>query len=317
MSGTAAASPEVSIIVESYNHAEGSSLDRLTLSLRAALRTARDHGSTEVLLADSSGDPDLRALLEGDLAQVRHVDASGHRYDDAKLVAVAQARGEYVLFLDGDVIPERDDWAARHVSSLRTGPATSGFSRYEGGFFQRLCTVMDFGFLLPATERELRCYASNNAGFRAGTLVECPVPAGPLRCNCYLHAEQLRQRGTPARLVTGATVEHEKQPFWEERFRRGHDQVAACWTNKELPEARLVRLGPLAAPLFYARDVFLDWRRLMRGRRDLGLGRARAAAGLVLLPILRLADLPGIVRALITPARARIVSPASQTDPTP
>jgi glycosyltransferase involved in cell wall biosynthesis len=309
--------PNVSIIVESYNHAEGSSLDRLAMSLRAALRTGAEHGA-EVLLADSSGDPELPAILVDDLAAVRCVDATGHPYDEAKAVAASQARGDYILFLDGDVIPDHDDWATAHVSVLRNGAvATTGFTHYEGGYLQELCTVMDFGFLLPVEDRDARCYASNNAGFQAGLLRECPIPEGPLRCNCYLHADILRSRGTPARIVPAATVAHEKQPFWDERVRRGFDQVGACWTNKSLPESRLLKLGPLAAPLFYARDVLFDWRRILRSRRDVGWGPLKAAAALVVMPFLRLPDLVGIVRALITPPRARVAAPATRTDPSP
>jgi hypothetical protein len=176
---------------------------------------------------------------------------------------------------------------------------------------------LDFGFLFPVADRELRCYASNNAGFRRETLAACPVPNGPLRCNCYTHANLLRSRGTPARMLTQAAMAHEEQPFWEERFRRGHDQIAACWTNPDLPEARLIKLGPLAAPLFYGRDVWLDWRRLFQGRRDLGLSRVQAGIGLVIFPILRLPDLAGMLRALVTRPKARGLPPATQPDPTP
>ena len=310
--------PEVSIIVESYNHGEGSSLERLALSLRAALGTARDYGSAEVLLADSSGDPEVVAMIQRELPQVRRVDATGHPYDEAKSVTASQARGDYVLFLDGDVIPDREDWAARQVSALRNGAAaTCGLTRYEPGFLSALCTVMDFGVLFPIEERDVRCYTSNNSGFRAETLRNCPVPVGTLRCNCYHHADLLRRRGTPVRLLTDAAVTHEDQPFWEERYRRGHDQIGACWDNPELPETRLLKLGPLAAPLFYGREVWLDWRRLLRGRRDLGLSRAKAALGMLLFPILRLPDLAGMVRALVTPLRRRPRAPATQPDPTP
>jgi glycosyltransferase involved in cell wall biosynthesis len=309
--------PEVSIIVESYNVAEGSSPARLTMSLRAALRTAAVCDA-EVLLADSSGDPEVPAILVDDLSAVRWVDATGHPYDEAKGLAASQARGDYILFLDGDVIPDHEDWATAHVSVLRSrAVATTGFTHYEGGYLQELCTVMDFGFLLPVEDRDARCYASNNAGFRADVLQECPIPEGPLRCHCYEHADLLRRRGTPARLVPAATVAHEKQPFWDERFRRGFDQVGVCWTNKSLPESRLLKLGPLAAPIFYARDVLFDWRRILRSRRDVGWGPLKAAAALVLMPVLRLPDLVGIVRALVTPPRARVAAPATRTDPSP
>jgi glycosyltransferase involved in cell wall biosynthesis len=311
-------SPEVSIIVESYNHGEGSSLDRLELSLRAALRAADRYGPAEVLLADSSGDGEVAALLEREAPQVRRVDVSGHHYDEAKMVTALQARGEFILFHDGDVIPDRDDWAERHVSALRRGAAaTCGMTRYEPGFLPSLYTVMDFGVLFPVKERDLRCYTSNNAGFRAETLAACPIPPGPMRCNCYLHSELLRRNGMAARMVPDAPVTHENQPFWEERLRRGYDQIRACWVNPQLPEARLVRLGPLAAPLFYARDVLLDWRRLLSGRRSLGMSRAKAALGLLVFPVLRLADLVGIVGALISPRSWWPRGPAKQPDPSP
>jgi hypothetical protein len=307
---------EVSIILEGYNHGEGSSLDRLRGSLRAAVRTAIDYGSAEILLADPSGDPEVTAMLDGELAAVRRVDATGLPYDEAKALAISEARGEFILLMDGDVIPDRDDWVARHVSVLRRGAAaTSGFTRYEGGFFQMLCSVMDFGYLLPVADRDLRCYASNNTGFRRETLTVCPVAEGPLRCNCYQHADELRRRGTPVRMVTDVPVTHEAQPFWEERFRRGHDQIAACWTNPELPESRLTKLGPLAAPLFYGRDVWLDWRRIARGHRDLGLGRAKTALGIVLFPLLRLPDLAGMVRALVKRRKVPLGRPQTTESP--
>jgi glycosyltransferase involved in cell wall biosynthesis len=312
------AGPEVSIIVESYNHGEGSSLGRLRASLVAAIGTAADYGPAEVLLADSSGDPEVERMLTDGLRTVRRVEATGLPYDEAKSRAIAESEGDYVLFLDGDVIPDAADWASRHVAALRKGAAaTSGLTRYEGGFLQKLLTVLDFGFLLPAREREVRCYASNNAGFRRESLEACPIPTGPLRCECYYHADLLRRRGTPARMVPDAAGTHERQPFWEERVQRGHDQVAACWVNPELPERRLLKLGPLAAPLFLGRDIALDLRRLWRGRRDLGLGRAQAVAGTLLLPLLRLPDLVGIVRALLTPPRRRGRARATTPGPSP
>jgi glycosyltransferase involved in cell wall biosynthesis len=290
--------PEVSVVVESYNHAEGSALERLALALESATGLAGRHGDSEVLVADSSGDSDLVDLLERRFPDVRRIDTKGLGYDGAKMRTATEAGGRFVIFLDGDCVPDQG-WLDRHVSALRAGAhATSGLTRYEGGFMAALEGVMDFGFLLPEAPRALACYASNNTGFRRELLLETPVPEGPMRCCCYAHAQLLFRRGTPVRMTPGARVTHERQAFFAERYRRGFDLVAACWVNPSLPETRLLRLGVFATPFFYLREVANDVKRLRSGRREVGIRRWQLPLATVLLPVLRLADVAGIVRAL-------------------
>jgi Glycosyl transferase family 2 len=289
---------EVSLVVETYTHGEGSALRRTATALSAAAEMVELHGAGELLVADSSGDPELAELLAARFPQARRIDALGLGYDEAKTKAAAEARGGFVLFLDGDCIPE-PGWLEQHLDALRAdAAATGGFTRYDGGFLGALDSVLDFGFLLPVEPRALGCYAFNNSGFRRDVLRATPIPGGPMRCHCYAHAQLLRRVGTPVQLVPGARARHERQPFLRERFRQGFDLVASCWTDPALPEARLLRLGVVAAPLFYARAILHDWRRLRVGRRDLDLAPWQAAAGAVLLPLFRLVDLAGILRAL-------------------
>jgi glycosyltransferase involved in cell wall biosynthesis len=290
--------PEVSVVVESYNHAEGSALERFALALESATELVGRNGDGEVLVADSSGDADLLELLERRFPDVRRIPTQGLGYDRAKMRAATEAEGRFVIFLDGDCVPV-PDWLDRHLGALRNGAhASSGLTRYEGGFMAALEGVLDFGFLLPEKPHALPCYASNNTGFRRELLLEAPVPDGPMRCNCYAHAQLLLKRGTPVRMTPGARVTHERQAFFPERYRRGFDLVAACWSNPTLPERRLLRLGVLATPFFYFREVVNDFRRLRAGHRDLGIRRWQLPLAVALLPLLRLADLPGIVRAL-------------------
>jgi hypothetical protein len=295
---------EVSLVIETYNYAEGSGIDRLASALRAATRLVAEHGRGEVLLTDSAGSPEVASLLRRDFPRVRRIDAAGLEYDLAKALAAESAAGRYVLYLDGDCVPN-SGWLTAHLDRLRRGEmATGGFTRYEGGFLPAVCTVMDFGFLLPRGDRVLPCYASNNSGFRRELLAEAPVPEGPMRCRCYSHAQLLMRRNTPVRMAPDAIVHHEFPHFFSERLRQGYDAVAACWVDPELPEARWLRVGPLLAPALYARNVWLDWWRLMRGWRDLGLMRWQAALALPLFPIFRLVDLVGMVKALANPGRS-------------
>jgi hypothetical protein len=289
---------DVAIIVESYNESEHSSADRLAEALTAARREAEAHGSARVLLADSRASAAVVRLLEERFPDVERIDAGGCGYDDAKVRAAETAGTPIVAFLDGDCIPA-PGWLTELTRPIAEGRAvaTTGFTRYEGGFLAGVASVLDFGFLLPARDRDVGCYASNNAAFATETLLRVP-PEGELRCNCFAHAQALARRGTPARLVPGARVRHEFVPVVPERLRRGWDLVAAARQDAQLREARWLRLGLLATPLFLAYNLRLDVQRLFDGGADMGLSGVRRVAALPLLAALRLIDVRGIVAAL-------------------
>ncbi|HYZ78427.1 MAG TPA: glycosyltransferase [Gaiellaceae bacterium] len=293
---------EVSVVVESYTHGEGSGLARVRQALHAAEAMIDEHGAGEVLVADSSADPALAELLQREFPGARRVDAAGLGYDEAKLLAAEQARGKYVLYLDGDCIPS-EGWLEHHLAALRSGrAATGGLTRYDGGFLGAIGTVLDFGFLLPVEERVLGCYAFNNSGFRRDVMLDAPPPEGPMRCRCYAHAQRLRRRGSSVWMVPGARVRHERQPFFRERYRQGFDMVAARWVDPGLPGARLLKVGPLAAPIFYG-HVIRDWQRLVGSRQDLELTWWQLLPAAMLAALSRLVDLAGMVRALVPGAR--------------
>ena len=297
---------DTSVVVESFNTIEGTSLDSLRRTLRAATSFQLPHGEVEVLLADVTRDPAIRALLEQEFPEVHRVDAAGLGYCAAKLRAARQARGRYVVFLDCDCAPEPGWWD--HIAApLREGTAvaTGGFAYYPGGFFTKIQSLFDFGFLIPHRDRPLGCYASNNCGFVREVLLELPEPEGPMRCTCYAHAQLLARRGLAPRLVAEAAVQHEAPPVLRERLRQGYDTVAACWVDPHLPEAKWLRLGPFAAPLYYARRVWQDWMTLRRHRNETRLGRTEAALAVPLIPLLRLVDGVGIVAALVWGTGAR------------
>jgi hypothetical protein len=211
---------------------------------------------------------------------------------------VKAARGRFVLFLDGDCIPQAD-WRDRLLAPLRSGRAVAcgGYTRYEGGFLSAMQSVMDFGFFYPRCERSLACYASNNCGFLRTVWLQVPVPEADLRSRCFYHAQRLLRRGTPVLLVPEARVLHEPQPLLRERSRQGYDTIIAAWEDSELPEARWLRLGVLSLPLFLAMNVWNDWKRVWMGRKDLNMGRGRMLLALLLFPFFRSIDAMGMLRA--------------------
>lgn len=295
---------DTSIVVETYNYLEGASIDALRAALRAATKVIAPEG--EVLVADVSGDSAVRQMLSAEFPDVRRVDAVGLGYDEAKMRAAEGAKSRYVVFLDGDCLPE-SAWFENLMAPLRQGVAvaTGGFARYPPSFFSAILSVMDFGFLLPRIERKLGCYAFNNAAFLRDALLQIPLPQGPMRCRCYAHAQRLSRAGMPVLLTPSAAVVHGRPPFIRERLRQGYDVIAACWVDPDLPEARWLCWGPAAAPIYYLRAIRLDWHRYQAGFKDLGLKRWQAVIAFPLFPILRLVDFVGIMGALLFRVRSR------------
>ncbi len=288
---------EFTIVIESFNLTEGQGPSRWLTSLESARALARARG--EVLIADVFGAPEFIAMLARDYPDVRRVDVTGMKYDEAKAIAAHVAFGEFVLFLDGDCVPQ-PGWLDAMLDDLRRHEdgGAAGYTRYDPGFYGSLMSVMDFGFFYPLESRPARCYASNNSGFRRRVLVEVPVPTGEMRCLCYFHACVLERRGTPMRLVPAARVTHETPAFLPERTRHGYDTIAAAWTDPSLPERSWLALGVLSVPLFYMRDVWLDWRRTITGYRALRLPQWQVAPALAMFPLMRLADVVGMLKAL-------------------
>lgn len=275
----------VTIIVESYNFTEDRDAAPLRRALHAACELRReDPAGREVILTDAAPSGALSMLLK-DFPEVRSVAASGLSYDEAKFRAVREARGEYVVFLDGDCVPQ-PGWLEAHCAALRSGEAvaTGGFTRYEGGWFAALCTLLDFGFLLPLERRSLGCYASNNSGFHRPTLLEIPMCESELRCNCYAHAQALMRARKPVLLIPEARVRH-KTPlfFWgtfPPRFRHGG----------RLPRESRITSKPMAAA-----------RHLCSASLLLRIGRTGLAAAGFGIPRSRVAALVSPIRGALVP----------------
>jgi len=291
--------PQVSLIIETYNLVEGTDHDRFANALRSAT-VAAQRCDGELLVTDVCGGPEVARLVMEAAPEARLLNAVGMCYDEAKMLAAAEARGESLVYLDSDCEP-LGRWPDELLDAMRSQPAApgvGGFTRYRGGgVLAAVMSVMDFGFLLPRCERPLACYAFNNAAFRRRALVACPIKGDGLRCGCFAHAQRLLRQGTPLMLAPDAVAIHDLPPIVRERSRQGHDTIAACWANPALPEARWLRWGMLSVPVFMAFRIILDWRRLLVGFRDLDLGIPGLIAAVPLVPVLRLIDGIGMAHA--------------------
>src|SRR5262245_10283941 len=166
--------PEWSLVVETFTRSEGGAGSRLRRVLGSAHAMAVAGGG-ELLVPIVSGDPTVPGEVSEIAPSGRLLDAGGLGYDEAKMLAAREARGRFVVYLDGDCLPEAG-WLDALLGPLRRSEAIAcgGFTRYEGGFLARIQSLLDFGFLHPLASRPLECYAANNCAFERAALLAEP-----------------------------------------------------------------------------------------------------------------------------------------------
>lgn len=291
---------EVSIIMETYNLSEGSSLERFNQSLDSVVAMIPHDGSAQIIIADALGTAEIEKSVKRHFPHVRCIPTVGLGYDEAKMVAVHQSSGRFVLFLDCDCIPE-SGWLDALLYPLRTeGVAVcGGYTTYERGWLSSLMTIMDYGFFYPRRKHWLKCYASNNCGFRRETLESIPIRQMNVRCGCYCHSQRLLRSGIPVLFVPQACVQHDRPPIVKERSRRGYDMIVACLIDSHIPEAKWLRLGILSICLFYLGHIFTDWKRVCLAYRGLGLSFWQFLISFPLFPIFRIFDVGGMAYAFL------------------
>lgn len=117
--------PKLSLIVTTYNRPD---------ALRAvldALACQKDAGNFEVLIADDGSRPDTAELIASRIPAypicLRHVwqEDKGFRAAAARNKAAVQARGDYLIFLDGDCLP-LPDFCAQHRRLIEVGWCVAG-----------------------------------------------------------------------------------------------------------------------------------------------------------------------------------------------
>lgn len=291
--------PEITLVTEAYNLAEGQGWDELVNAVATIGKLARAHDA-ETILTDPSGDPRIAELVASH-AGLRYLAVPGATYDEQKLAAARSARGTLLVFLDGDCRPAADDWLPRLLAPLRAGSARAvGGQTFYDDFGPRgiACTIMDFGVLWDAPGGDLGCYSSNNCAFDRDLFIEVPPGDGGMRCNCYAHAQALIRRGTPVRHVPEALVLHELPDVAKERARRGRELVVACWADPLLRETAWLAPGHKAAMRFIDDVIHADAQRFHTAPAALGLGPHNALAVEREILALRELDYAGVLAAL-------------------
>lgn len=282
---------ETTLVTEAYNLAEGMGYAELEAAVAAVMAVAATQRTVEPLLVDGSDDPRVASLVARHPG-LRHVPVPGASYDALKNAAAAAASGRFIAYLDGDCRPLSPEWLEHLLAPLRAGEAvaTAGTTFYDDPSPTGIaCSIMDWGFLWDDPGGAVGCYSSNNVAFVRETRCAIPAPDGKLRCNCYLHTQQLARRGIRVRHVASALVVHQMPELDKERPRRARDLVGACWNDPLLRETAWLA-DPATAPMRFLDDIVqADAQRFHTAPAALGLTDANRDA--VAREIMRLREL--------------------------
>lgn len=295
--------PSVTLVTEAYNLAEGQSEASFVRALQTVLQISGRYPGVEVIVLDPTHDHVAAPILASRFPQLKALHVPGMTYDGQKNAAARAARGEFLVFLDGDCVPQSDDWLKKILSPFVQPHvhAVGGLTIYEGeDVTSQAMTVMDFGFLFePNALGHLGCYASNNVAFRRATYLNVMAPDdGVMRSYCYKHAQLLARAGTPVHAHHDAKVFHELPDVQKERLRRGYDHAAALWEDPVLGGAARIGLDESFIASILETETALAFSRLKNAPAFLGITPDREEA--VRKEIIRLLELDrrGLIEAL-------------------
>jgi len=193
----------VTLATEAYNLAEGQSEGSFLRAVAEVERIAQGDSTIEIVIMDPTPDNIAAPILSEHFPHIKSLHLAGQTYDGQKNSVCRMSRSKFVVFLDGDCKPKREDWLAQILSpfSQQNVPAVCGLTLYEDfSLTGKAMTILDFGFLFEPAGSPMGCYVSNNIAFRREAMLALPIPdEGFMRCHCYKHAQVMLRAGQPIR----------------------------------------------------------------------------------------------------------------------
>lgn len=300
--------PRITLVTEAYNLAEGQSEAAFLRALQAVDKIAAARKDVDVIVLDPSVDHLASPIVEAHFPHFSPFSVPGLSYDGQKNAAAQAARGEYLVFLDGDCTPVRDTWLDEITLPLSFPHvhAVAGLTLYDDfSLTGKAMSVLDFGFLFEARRgAPLGCYASNNVAFRLATYLKIPAPDdGLLRSYCYKHAQLMLRAKVPVFNNPRAFAVHELPNVEKERLRRGYDHVAALWSDPALPLASQLEASEGLAHHILQENFDCALLRMLQAPPELGIRVTEHSALAAEIRKLMQIDKQGVLDALAEGAR--------------
>ena len=303
----------VSVVVETINareDAKGSLADDLrgTLDALARQTVAPDE---VVIVLDDLVDARAAAEVRRRYPHAKMAASKESNYFAAKNAGAAAATGAIVALLDSDCVPD-DDWLEMLLSRLTPEvDGVAGRTRYTGRSLPaRTFSVVDFSFVLEQESGTSTGWNLNNLALRRDLFLAHPLdPRIRRNGGCYFLFNQLRAAGARVVYEPRARTSHGfagALNLFKKHFDRGYDGVTVYRLDEQCvlrgtPFFR--RFGPIALVGITGRRVVLDWIRLARERRQIGIPALAVPYFCAVVVTTRLMELAGGFVAIATPRR--------------
>ena len=307
----------VSVIIETittrFEYGDGSFSDDLGRTLASLGRQTYPHSLIEpiVVIDHHVAEADGAALRQR-YPSVKFVSSAASNYFAAKNAGAEAAGGDVIALLDGDCDPA-PDWLEMLLSRLDPGvAAVAGRTRYTGGsWVARTFSIPDFAYVLADEAGAATGFNINNLAIRRAVLLEHPFDTRISRNGgCYFLFHQLRAAGKRVVYEPRATVAHGIDipglGFVRKHFDRGYDGVTVYRLDSEgvlrgTPVFR--RLGAVGLIAIIGRRIVVDWTRLLRHHRQIGVSAMALPYFWAVAATTRLIELTGGLTAIAsTPA---------------
>jgi cellulose synthase/poly-beta-1,6-N-acetylglucosamine synthase-like glycosyltransferase len=274
--------PSVSIVVETVTARERKPPLRLAAAIAEsmeALASAGNESVETIVVIDPTIDPVEVDEARRRYPSARFVGTPNRNYFEAKNAGAAAANAEIVVLLDGDTAPGRD-WLDAILSGFKPGiDVVAGRTRYTGpSLAARTFSIPDFAAVLD-NQGAASGFNINNVAFRREVLAAHPLDARIRRNGgCFLLYNELRKANVrmvyEPRAVVNHAIDEGLRGFIRKHLDRGFEGIDVY----RLDDQAIVRGTPIfrrfgwpAIPPLMTRRLALDWLRLVKHRRQMGV----------------------------------------------
>jgi Glycosyl transferase family 2 len=182
----------------------------------------------------------IETMLRESLSEVpwvtlRTLSLAGADYYEMKNICAVESRGEVIILLDSDVIPERG-WLTKLIESFNNAEVlicASSVHLAHNSLLEKTLALIWIFELAPLGTGVVKTSSIwvNSTAYRRHVLLKFPLPPsdGTARASCAAHVRELRAAGVPMHRRIDAHVEHPApigvSEFVIRALARGRDKV--------------------------------------------------------------------------------------------
>ncbi|HEV7571102.1 MAG TPA: glycosyltransferase family 2 protein [Thermoanaerobaculia bacterium] len=316
--------PFVSIVIDTITRDDYGArplADDLQATLDAVARQTYPRELFEIIVVvDDTGNRESDEVVRR-YPWVSIVRSPQHSYFAGKNIGARAARGAIVALLDSDCEPV-PEWL-----SMLTAPfadagvsAVAGCTRYTGTSFHAWTfAVPDFSIVTGDNSGNASAFHLNNSAFRRETFLAHPLDARIRRDGgCVLLYHELRAAGARIMYAPQARVHHgldfAQRGLLKKHFNRGFDGVTVYRADaRAVLRGTLLfhRFGAFALIAFTGRRILLDWLRLIRNYKQMGISPATIPYFVAVSVATRLIALTGGLTAVFRTGHAPLTTTAA------